>query len=118
MILRDLCVAALLAAVAAPAAASPGSAPDAHILHRPRGDVIVDGGRLKTPLRPAPRVGTRLERELYAPRLRISEPARHGLPATRGAEHWVRHGGDLLLVDVRGGRVLRVVRRSAAGRNK
>ncbi len=116
----------LIAALAAPAAASAQRPPDAHILPRERGDVIdVDG----EPARPAPQagrqsyeppypgwryrpvaVGQLLPAAFLAPRYLIAEPARQGLPPARGNRRWIRYGEDALLVDFRTRRVVKAVR--------
>lgn len=46
----------------------------------------------------------------YGSRYLISDPWRYRLPPARGAQRWVRHYDDLLLVDVRRGRVVDVIR--------
>ncbi len=46
----------------------------------------------------------------YAPRYEIGNPGRWGLPQTRGSFRWVRHYDDALLIDMRRGEVVRVVR--------
>jgi Ni/Co efflux regulator RcnB len=40
----------------------------------------------------------------------VNEPGRYRLPPARGAQRWVRHYDDVLLVDTRRGRVIDVVR--------
>jgi Ni/Co efflux regulator RcnB len=46
----------------------------------------------------------------YSQRYWIAEPARYHLPPANGALRWVRHYDDALLVNVRNGRVVRVIR--------
>lgn len=112
------------AGVACPAAVAQ-TAPDAHIVRPMRGDVLVVDGQLEpgdgvrrpryvapvrgwrySPLQP----GQRLRPAFYGPRYVVAAPAR--LPAARGTQRWIRYGTDLVLVDARNGRVVRV----AAGR--
>jgi Ni/Co efflux regulator RcnB len=46
----------------------------------------------------------------YAPRYYIADPWRYRLPPAHGTLRWVRHYDDALLVDVRRGRVVDVIR--------
>jgi Ni/Co efflux regulator RcnB len=46
----------------------------------------------------------------YGSRFVISDPYRYRLPAARPGLRWVRHYDDVLLVDVRRGRVVEVIR--------
>ena len=46
----------------------------------------------------------------YSPRYYIADPWRYRLPAAHGALRWVRHYDDALLVDVRRGIVVDVIR--------
>lgn len=56
------------------------------------------------------RPGLSISAGYYAPRYVIADPYRYRLPPTRSYQRWVRHYDDLLLVDVRRGRVVDVVR--------
>lgn len=56
------------------------------------------------------RTGGRIGAPYYAQRYWISDPWRYRLPNAVGAQRWVRHYDDLLLVDTRRGNVLRVIR--------
>lgn len=53
------------------------------------------------------KVGDRLRAAFYQPRYVVAAPV--GLPAAGTGRCWVRYGENLVLVSVRGGRVLRVV---------
>ena len=54
--------------------------------------------------------GVRLRPAYYGPRYYIADPYRYRLPAAHGANRWVRHYDDALLVNVRTGRVVQVIR--------
>ena len=56
------------------------------------------------------RPGVRIGVGYYAPNYYISDPWRYRLPAARGGLRWVRHYDDALLVDVRRGIVVDVIR--------
>ena len=56
------------------------------------------------------RPGVRIGVGYYAPNYYISDPRRYRLPAARGGLRWVRHYDDALLVDVRRGIVVDVIR--------
>lgn len=108
-----------LAGALATAAAPRG--PDSHNIRHIRGDILVVDGNLEqdrvTPYAaPYPgwryralRRGERLHSRFYAARYVIADPARHRLPAAAGSRRWIRYGNDAVLVDLRGGRVLRVL---------
>jgi len=108
---------AFTAAIANPVLAQPAG--DAHIVRPYRGDVIAIDGRIEPPRRPAyvaphagwryvpVRAGQRIAPAFYAARYAVPDPA--GLPAARPGQGWVRYGKDLLLVNRRTGRVVRVV---------
>ena len=116
----------LIAALAAPAAASAQRPPDAHVLRPQPGDVIDVIGEPAKPSSESSRkgyeppypgwryapvaVGQRLSPAFLAPRYLIAEPARQGLPAARGNRRWIRYGEDALLVDLRTQRVVQAVR--------
>lgn len=120
---RQVILLGLMAAVAAPAAASTHAQGDAHVIRRERGDVLaVDGkpwesraderrSEYVAPYRGwryrALRTGHRLRAGFYGPRYVVANPGR--LPAARRDQRWIRYGDDLLLVNIRNGRVLRVV---------
>lgn len=53
--------------------------------------------------------GVRLRPAYYANRYYIVNPHHYRLPPTRGAHRWVRHYDDVLLVNIRSGRVVRVI---------
>jgi Ni/Co efflux regulator RcnB len=55
------------------------------------------------------RVGFQLRPVFYSPRYYIGDPYRFGLRPVGAFQRWVRYGDDLLLVNVRTGRVLQVV---------
>lgn len=54
--------------------------------------------------------GGRISNGYYAPRYFINDYARYRLPRPGFNQHWVRHYNDVLLVDVRSGRVIDVIR--------
>jgi Ni/Co efflux regulator RcnB len=54
--------------------------------------------------------GIRITSGYYAPRYYINDYARYRLPRPGFNQRWVRHYNDVLLVDVRGGRVIDVIR--------
>ena len=56
--------------------------------------------------RPGLAIGT----SYYSPRYYISDPYRYRLPHARNGLRWIRHYDDVLLVDVRRGRVVDVIR--------
>jgi Ni/Co efflux regulator RcnB len=58
------------------------------------------------PLRP----GYQLRPAFYGPRYVIADPTRYRLPRAARNRQWIRYGDDLLLVNVRTGRVIQVVR--------
>lgn len=90
-------------------------APDAHIVGPVRGDVLeIHGASPSWYVAPYPgwrysrlRSGDRLRARFYGERYQVVDP--QGLPAARGNRRWVRYGNDLLLVNIRTGRVLRVL---------
>lgn len=51
-------------------------------------------------------VGARIGSPYYASRYVIADPYRYRLPRTTANTRWVRYGNDVLLVNVRNGRVL------------
>lgn len=55
-------------------------------------------------------VGHGLNRAFYGQRYWIADPYRYRLPAAGSNRHWVRYGNDVLLVNMRDGRVLTVHR--------
>jgi Ni/Co efflux regulator RcnB len=56
------------------------------------------------------RVGVRIAPAYYGPRYFIADPWRYHLPPARPGTRWVRHYNDVILVDVRRGIVLDVIR--------
>jgi Ni/Co efflux regulator RcnB len=56
------------------------------------------------------RPGLRIGVNFYSPRYRISDPWRYRLPRPGYNQAWVRHYNDILLVDIRRGSVIRVLR--------
>lgn len=58
--------------------------------------------------RPA-RAGVALNPAFYGQRYWIADPVRYRLPAAVGPQRWVRYGNDVLLINVRNGRVLQVI---------
>lgn len=56
------------------------------------------------------RPGVRIGASFYGPRYLIADPWRYHLPRARSYQRWVRHYDDLLLVDVRRGIVIDVIR--------
>lgn len=111
----------VLAAAPATAWADTVRGPDAHVLARPRGDVLTDH---RTPIikqvrsqpayvAPYPgwtytrlRAGQRLRPGFWRPAYVI---APHDLPPPGKDRRWIRYGDDRVLVNVRDGRVLRVI---------
>lgn len=55
------------------------------------------------------RSGAQLRPSYYNSRYYIANPGRYRLPAATGANRWVRHYDDALLVNVRNGRVVQVI---------
>lgn len=110
----------LLAGVVGLTLAAPASAaqrgPDAHMIRQIRGDVLVIRESPEIDRYAAPhkgwsykpvRAGQRLQRAFYGPRYVVAAP--RGTPPARGTRRWIRYGDDLLLVNVRGGRIDRVL---------
>lgn len=56
------------------------------------------------------RPGVRIAAGYYGPRFFVTDPWRYHLPPTGYNQRWVRHYNDLLLVDVRRGIVIDVIR--------
>lgn len=54
--------------------------------------------------------GYRLAPSYYGARYVIADPYRYRLPAVSGAQRWVRYGNDVVLVNIRTGRVISVNR--------
>lgn len=55
--------------------------------------------------------GVRVDRVYYAPRYYVNDPWRYRLPHAPGYARWVRHYDDVLLIDLRSGRVIDVYHR-------
>ena len=53
-------------------------------------------------------VGYRFQPSYYSSRYIIADPYRYRLPRVTGANRWVRYGNDVVLVNIRTGRVLEV----------
>lgn len=58
--------------------------------------------------RPA-RAGVVLRPAFYNQRYWISDPYRYRLPRVTGAQRWIRHGNDVVLINTRNGRVVQVI---------
>lgn len=56
------------------------------------------------------RPGIRISAGYYSPRYMIADPWRYRLPRIRSYQRWVRHYDDLLLIDIRRGVVVDVIR--------
>ncbi len=54
--------------------------------------------------------GYRLQPGFFAPRYTIANPLQYRLPVARRNQRWIRYGNDLVLVNVRNGRVIEVYR--------
>ena len=54
--------------------------------------------------------GVRLDRGYYAPRYTINDYGRYRLPHPGYNQRWIRNYRDVLLIDVRSGRVIDVIR--------
>ena len=55
-------------------------------------------------------VGFRLDQSYFGSRYWISDPARYRLPRAGYGLRWIRYGNDVLLVNVRSGRIVQVNR--------
>jgi Ni/Co efflux regulator RcnB len=53
-------------------------------------------------------VGYRFAPTYYSSRYIVADPWRYRLPAATGNQRWVRYGNDVVLVNVRNGRVIQV----------
>lgn len=110
----------VLAAASAFARADTIRGPDAHVLARPRGDVLTDRRTPMTTQAPsrsayvAPypdwtytrlRAGQRLRPGFWSPAYVIVP---NDLPSPGKDRRWIRYGDDRVLVNLRDGRVLRV----------
>jgi Ni/Co efflux regulator RcnB len=58
-----------------------------------------------------PAMGTRLRPKFYGPRYVISDPQASRLGSVARNQRWIRYGDDLLLVNIRSGRVAQVLPR-------
>lgn len=54
------------------------------------------------------RQGASLNRAFYGQRYWIADPYRYRLPRVNANQRWVRYGNDVLLVNIRNGRIMRV----------
>lgn len=78
---------------------------------RDRNHALYARGDWRAPFRyNAFRPGFRISSGFFAPRYIIADPWRYRLPPARGYQRWVRHYDDVLLVDVRRGVVVDVIR--------
>ena len=72
---------------------------------------VFRGGNWRAPFRYRTwNVGARIDRAYYDSRYVIGDPYRYRLPRTARDTRWVRHYKDVLLVNIRTGRVLQVHR--------
>lgn len=55
-------------------------------------------------------IGHRFEPVYYGRRYVIADPWRYRLPRAAGHQRWVRYGNDVVLVNIRNGRVIQVYR--------
>ncbi|MCB2014126.1 MAG: RcnB family protein [Sphingobium sp.] len=53
--------------------------------------------------------GSRIDRHYYHSRYYVNDPWRYRLPRTRSHYRWVRHYDDVLLINIRNGRVVDVL---------
>lgn len=104
---KSLLAAALLAATVAPATADAQAWVHWRETHRD----VFHGGTWNAPFtyRTWNR-GVILPREYWAPNYYVNDWSRYRLPAPGHWYHYVRHFNDLLLVDTRSGRIIRVYR--------
>lgn len=80
--------------------------------YRDRNRSIYRGGNYNAPFRyNSFRSGTRIGSPYFAQRYWINDPYRYRLPRPAFNQRWVRHYNDVLLIDVRRGIVLDVIRR-------
>jgi Ni/Co efflux regulator RcnB len=78
--------------------------------HRDRNRSLYARGNWRAPFRYNRwSVGARIGAPYYGSRYWISDPWRYHLPRAYGYQRWVRHYGDVLLIDTRRGVVLRVI---------
>ncbi len=56
------------------------------------------------------RPGFQLRSAFYSPRYYIADPSHYRLPRVGRFQRWIRYGDDLVLVNVRNGRVIQVIR--------
>ena len=77
--------------------------------YRAHNRAVFNRGNWQAPFRYQPfKAGSAIRPAYYAPRYVVSNPARYHLPAAGRDMRWVRHYDDMLLVNVRTGRVVRV----------
>lgn len=78
--------------------------------YRGRNRHVYSRGNWRAPFRyQSFRPGVRIGFNFYNPRYVINDPWRYRLPRAGAGRVWVRHYDDLLLVDTRRGRVIRVI---------
>ncbi|HZF43950.1 MAG TPA: RcnB family protein [Sphingomonadaceae bacterium] len=116
MSVLNVSLAVLAAMAGTPAAQTVGaSAGDAHVARPHRGDILTVDNRLpgSAYVPPgagwaytAPVAGQRLAPAFYAAGYVVADPV--GLPPATRDQLWVRYGPNVVLVDRRSGRVLRV----------
>ena len=78
---------------------------------RDRNQALYARGNWRAPFRyQSFRPGLRIGRPYYAQSYWIADPWRYRLPPVRGYQRWVRHYGDVILIDTRRGVVIDVIR--------
>lgn len=78
---------------------------------RSRNRAVFARGEWRAPFRYTPfRASLRISPVYYGPRYFLADPWRYHLPPAAYNQRWVRHYNDLLLVDVRRGIVIDVIR--------
>ena len=55
------------------------------------------------------RVGVSLRPAFYGQRYWINDPYRYRLPRAHAGQRWIRYGNDVVLINARNGRVIRVI---------
>ena len=78
---------------------------------RDRNQTLYARGNWRAPFRYQTfRPGLRIGQPYYAQSYWIADPWRYRLPPARGYQRWVRHYGDVMLIDTRRGVVIDVIR--------
>ena len=107
MSVLNVSLAVLAAMAGTPGAQTAGaSAGDAHVARPYRGDILTVDNRLPGSAYVPPVAGQRLAPAFYAAGYVVADPV--GLPPATRDQRWVRYGPNVVLVDRRSGRVLRV----------